>query len=409
MLVLQDLGKWMKPLESWMCPSAALITEPPPSPETCSSVGTRLGGLLASVHCDATLLFKSQTSTGDGRLWFENPDTKDLVRNEIVGKILPALRPWIDTDTDKAEKVAKIISQDFEHSFLDTFRPSSLSSSSVPKMMFSMGDLWTGSIIVDTSPATSSSHPGMDGTEVEVGLVDWEFTSPGRIGRDITQLSTWLYLFSMSSVWSSTEPSYHRAVMDIAATLSTSSTGLGLLTPDFGAGVGEDPSVEGGAKSVVEETLGLRDAAGCLLNALLDAYARKVKEYPDYAWFVDEGYDQRRFRRERLAVIRSIWILFGRELIYDAAEAKSRFFAVDVDGDENREEEEMWQRMMIELGCWYVSRAGESSDEEFAEVVKNEGVLKRTCIILRRSSRHRSHRQLSRRPRLSTLDGPPPQ
>ena len=84
----------------------------------------------------------------------------------------------------------------------------------------------------------------------------------------------------------------------------------------------------------MDETLG-RSTAGSLLNALFEAYARKVKEYPDYAWFVDEDYDRRRYRKERLAVIRSIWISFGREAIYVAIEASrrfSRFFVVDVGG-----------------------------------------------------------------------------
>ena len=337
-------------------------------------MGTRLGGILASVHCDATLLFKSQTLTDGGKLWFENPDTKDLVRNEVVEKILPSLQPWIDPDTGRGEKIAKIISQDFEHSFLDVLLHSSPSSSSIPKSMFSMGDLWTGSIIVGPPPAASSSSHSTGGAEVEVGLIDWEFASPGRIGQDVAQLSAWLYLFSTSSAWSSAEPRYRRAVTDTVAILSASGTGLGQFRPDFGAGVSDGAG--GGAKDVTGETLGWRSTAGSLFHALLKAYARKVKEYPDYAWFVDETHDQRSFRRERLAVIRSIWILFGREVIRVVVEARDRFFAVDVDGGEKEEEVKMWQRVMIEIGCWYVSRAGEGTDDEFEEIVKEEDVLK---------------------------------
>jgi len=32
----------------------------------------------------------------------------------------------------------------------------------------------------------------------------------------------------------------------------------------------------------------------------------------------------------------------------------------------------MWQKEMVEVGCWYVLTA-----EEFEEVVRNEGMLKR--------------------------------
>ena len=381
MLVLQDLGEWMKPLESWMYPPTTSTAEYPPSLETCSSVGTRLGNILASVHCDTTLLLKSQTLADNGNLWFENPEAKDFVRDKIVGNILPILRPWIDQDTGRAEKIAKIISQDFEHSFLDTLHPSSSPSPGIQKSMFSTGDLWTGSIIVGTSPAASSSNPNFGGTEVEVGLIDWEFATPGRIGQDITQLSAWLYLFSTSSVWSSGEPRRRHVVMDTTATLSKSSPCHGQFRPDFRVVVSDGVGVEGGTKSTTGEPQWWRSSAGSLLNALLEAYARKVKEYSTYAWFVDEDYDQRKFRKERLAVIRSIWILFGMEIIYDSVEAKDRFFPECGDGGERGEEAKTWQRAVIEVGCWYVSRAGGSTDEEFEVAVKNECLLGRMYTL----------------------------
>jgi len=363
----------MKPLDSWMYPSTA---ESPPS---CSAVGIRLGKVLASIHCDATLLLKSQTLTDEGKPWFENPDTKDFVRNEIVGKVLPILRPWIDPDTGRTEEIARIISQDFEHSFLDALYLSSSPPLGIPQLMFSMGDLWTGSIIVGASSAASSSDPGFDAvTEVDVGLIDWEFASPARIGQDIAQLSAWLYLFSTSSDWSSTEPHRHRAVLDTIVTSPIPGAGPSKSGLDFGAGVSH-----GGAKPVRDETLGWQSAAGALLNALLVAYARKVRDYPDYAWFVDEDHEQRRYRGERLAVIRSIWILFGREVVYNVVEAKGRFvgfFAAGVDGDET-EEIKMWQREMIEVGCWYVLMAGDSPDEEFEETVRRESMLRRIYTV----------------------------
>jgi len=355
-LVLQDLGEWMRPLDAWMHPS----TESPPSLETCSSVGKRLGNVLASVHCDATLLLKSQTLADDGKAWFENPATKDLVREEIVKKVFPILQPRIDPETDRAEKIARIISQDFDHGFLETLHPSSSHAPVVQQSMFSMGDLWTGSIIVGASPTASSSNPSFGATEVEVGLIDWEFASPARIGQDIAQLSAWLHLFSTSSTWSSTEPRFRRVAANTIVTRPTQSVGI----DRFGAAVGEP--------------LGSRSPAGTLMDALLETYGRKVKEYPGYLWFVDEDYDQRKFKNERLAVIRSIWILFGREVIRNSVEAGDRFvrsFTVDADGG-GGEEMKVWQKEMIQVGCWYVSVAGESSDDEFEEVVRRERMLK---------------------------------
>jgi len=376
-LVLQDLGKWMIPLEPWMYPPTTSTAESPPSLETCISVGTRLGGVLASIHCDPALLLKSQELADDGKPWFENLDTKGFIRDEILGKIFPILRPRLNPATDTSEKIANIISKDFEHAFISTLHLSSTPSPGVPKLMFSMGDLWTGSILVGAPPtASDSSNSTGNKMEVEIGLIDWEFASPARIGQDIAQLSACLYLFSTSSAWSSTEPRYRHAVMDTIAISSTPGVGPDLFRPGSGPGVSHGVSSEGRADPVTGETLGWRSSARALLNALMDAYACKVKEYPDYAWLVDEDYDQHRSREERLAVIRSIWILFGREIIYITAEAEVRFeMFFTVDGD--KDEKEMWQKEMIEVGCWYVLVAGESTDEEFEEAVRKESVLKR--------------------------------
>ena len=354
-------------------------------------MGTRLGNTLASVHCDAGLLSKSQTVADDGNLWFENPDTKDLIRNEIVGRILPILQPHFDPDTDTAEKLANIISQDFEHSFLSTLHssPTPSPSTNVPKSksMFSMGDLWAGSILVGHPPTTPGSTPTLDRTTevVELGLIDWEFAAPARIGQDIAQLSAWLYLYSTSSAWSSTELPYRRAVLDATVVSPTSSIGLGQFGPDFGIGASDGLGAEGGTKHTRGEMLGRRSIAGSILNALLEAYAHKVKEYPNYAWFVNDNHDDHNLKKDRLAVIRSIWILFGRELIYNAIEAEPKFTKFFHVGIVNEDEKEVgikvWQRVMIEVGCWYVSKAGESLDEGFEQVVRREGVLKRMYTV----------------------------
>ena len=359
MLVLEDLGEWMKPLDSWMYPAFVSSPEHPPSMEACISVGTRLGNIIASIHCDRTLVLESQALTDGGRPWLENPDTKGLVREQVVDKILPILQPRIDPGADRTEKIAKIIYQDFECGFLETLHPSSSPSFDVARLMFSMGDLWTGSIIAGASPGSDPT------TEVEVGLIDWEFASLARIGQDIAQLSAWLYLFATSSAWCSTEPCSRRGVTDT------------LLVPrQFGTGSGSGANRgEGVGKPVKGETLGWRSPAAVLMDALLKAYAGKVKEYPDYAWLVDEEYEGRRYEKERFAAIRSIWVLFGREVIFNSVDAAARladFFTMDA----KEEEVKVWQKEMIEVGCWYVSMAGESSDEEFEDMVRRERLLK---------------------------------
>ena len=359
--MLEDLGEWMKPLDSWMYPAFVSSPEHPPSMEACISVGTRLGNIIASIHCDRALVLGSQALTDSGRPWFENPDTKGVVREQVVDKILPILQPRIDPGADMTERVTKIIYQDFERGFLETLHP----SSSFARLMFSMGDLWTGSIIAGASPGSDAT------TEVEVGLIDWEFASLARIGQDIAQLSAWLYLFATSSAWCSTEPCSRRGVTD---TLLIPSTQFG---SDSGSGANRG---EGGGRPVTGETLGRRSPAAVLMDALLKAYAGKVKDYPDYAWLVDEEYDRRRYEKERLAAIRSIWVLFGREVIFNSVDAASRladFFTLD--GKE--EEVKVWQKEVIEVGCWYVSVAGESSDEEFEDIVKRERLLKRMYTV----------------------------
>jgi hypothetical protein len=246
--------------------------------------------------------------------------------------------------------------------------------------MFSAGDLWMGSFLIGSPPVSGLNHgPSLDAdAEVEIGFIDWEFAGPARIGRVIAQLSAWLYLFSTSSGWSPTWSKPHPTVTSIR---STPNAGPGNLPPDVGAVTSHGICHAGKKNPRTGQTLGWQSAAGALLDALLRSYALNVKDYPGHTWFVDEEYDQRRYQKERLAVIRSIWVLFRMEVIHNPVEAKSTFvgfFAADADGGERMK---MWQREMIEVGCWYVSMAGEKPDEEFEEIVRREGVLKRMYTL----------------------------
>ena len=368
--MLRDLGEDMVSLGTWMYPQTTSTARSSPSPEMCSSVGARLGGFLASLHCDPTLLSKSQLLTDNGRRWFENPETKDFVRDEVVGKVLPIIRLYLGPP---AEKIANTISQDFQRNFLDFCHPplSSSPSSQVTQSMFSVGDLWTESFLIVT-PFLDPNYLD-EKTEPGIGFIDWEFAGPARIGQDMTQLCAWIYLFSTSSAWSLTRSHSSRTSVGVTALSSTSAPG-----PRNSAAVvylSEDRTNLGSG-----EMLG--SAGRNLLDAMLKAYATKVSDYPDYAWFVGEERDQRRFKKERLAVIRSVWISFGREIIYVGVEAKrifARFFSADATGGED--EVKMWQREVIAVGCWYISMAGQKEDEEFGGVVREERLLKKMYTI----------------------------
>jgi hypothetical protein len=133
--------------------------------------------------------------TDDGKLWLEVPDTKGLVRDEIVWRILPIQRPWVSSDTGRARRLSPRISNSASStlSISNPHLPPSFRNRCFPWQIS-----WIRLIIVGASPVASSSNPRFDGTEVEVGLIDCEFASPARIGQDTVQLSAWLYFFSTS-------------------------------------------------------------------------------------------------------------------------------------------------------------------------------------------------------------------
>jgi len=70
--VLQDLGD-MKPLEPWIYPLPQSLP----------------------------LLLETQGLMDDGKSWFKNPDTKNLIRDDILSKIFPILRPWLYIGEDR--------------------------------------------------------------------------------------------------------------------------------------------------------------------------------------------------------------------------------------------------------------------------------------------------------------------
>ena len=109
--------------------------------------------------------------TDDWKPLLANPDAKGLVRDEVVGKIPSILRLWLVQETGRREKITEIIFQDFEQSSSPPSTPVSIT-----KSMFSVGDLWMGSLLVGVPlTSTSGSRPRLDNiTGAEVGLIVFE-------------------------------------------------------------------------------------------------------------------------------------------------------------------------------------------------------------------------------------------
>ncbi|KIM91442.1 hypothetical protein PILCRDRAFT_632 [Piloderma croceum F 1598] len=137
--------------------------------------------------------------------------------------------------------------------------------------------------------------------EDEIGLIDWEFAGEERVFQDLCQLSARLHLFAHIDGWSFNK---------------------------------DKPSSSSRRRM---DALGIRNLG--FLRKRFTAYAQE---------------------RNRLQVIRSTWILHGRELIFDVTlpEVTHKFERIlrnDVEG---------WKKV-VELGWRYVRVAAETADMEF--------------------------------------------
>ncbi|KAF8149905.1 hypothetical protein B0H34DRAFT_667321 [Crassisporium funariophilum] len=78
---------------------------------------------------------------------------------------------------------------------------------------FGQGDLWFGTLLIDTD---NSFRSGVDNSRVTVGICDWEFAGPNDPAADIAQLGCYIHLLAMSPL---TTPARLVVVMAFAEAL----------------------------------------------------------------------------------------------------------------------------------------------------------------------------------------------
>jgi hypothetical protein len=149
-LILEDLGDNLLDIDKW------LAHKPHPSKETCKKVGERLGFLLASVH---GVSFSPQE--------FYNPDVANMLAKEIIGTMGDMLKKF-DVPEDERTVVCETIKIEFEEGQMNNGKGNGV---------FSVGDLWTGSILASE-----------DGERL--CLIDWEFAGEWKPLKDMAQLGT---------------------------------------------------------------------------------------------------------------------------------------------------------------------------------------------------------------------------
>jgi hypothetical protein len=104
-----------------------------------------------------------------------------------------------------------------------------------------------------------------------------------------------------------------------------------------------------------------------LFHGILRSITRVPVLFMDHESFADRPEEE----RFRLQVIRSTWIVHGRELIYDATLTNTAYkFERILHSDV-----EAWRKKVIELGCWYVRVAAETMDTDFKVAVGKEAFL----------------------------------
>lgn len=141
---MTDLGNNLITIDQWL----KLDTL---SNETVESVGERLGRVLATLHAEIM----------NPRLLaeFENKGIADMLKKEVVVPTIKNLESL--TDAGEVQKIMRVLMEELD---------------SLPKnTVFSIGDLWTGSIILDISGQS-------------LAIVDWEFAGAGRALQDVVQL-----------------------------------------------------------------------------------------------------------------------------------------------------------------------------------------------------------------------------
>jgi aminoglycoside phosphotransferase (APT) family kinase protein len=148
-LIIEDLGV-LPSVDKWLEISRNM-------PESViSAISSDLGSFLADIH---------SSTTPENHAWlqeqFKNADAKAVVFAAAVEPILAILQEY---DIPDAQSIYEFLEDEFRRE-----------DDELASHVFSMGDLWTGSILV--------AEQGD-----KVGIIDWEFATLAQPSQDIGQL-----------------------------------------------------------------------------------------------------------------------------------------------------------------------------------------------------------------------------
>lgn len=290
-LVMQDLGK-LFPLptvlgcffnQTW---EVIIINMECVAP--FRDLGDRLGMFFAHLH---EPLSRSDFSRGSGPKLFKKSSMRDLVRTDKVVPIGSYLEVFgVSNHHELGERIIK----DFDADFSGDFE------------VYTFGDATLSSVLIQ--------WPIKKKTQNRLGLVDWEFSGPGRgINGDMAQLLAELYTY----------------------TLAPKNTKLSMLIIQI--------FMYGLVGSYRETARGEG-------STLIVSKGKKPTEY---------GMNRRRMPPNVVRVLRSAFIAFGRELIYMAFNVPRKCWCCPEDSTADCE----WVHRMVGRGVWFLEMAGRNEND----------------------------------------------
>jgi tRNA A-37 threonylcarbamoyl transferase component Bud32 len=293
-IIMEDLGRLdsLTAQLKYMTPLRGNIHE---EQEAYKELGTRLGGFMAELHSPSTL---ERLGHKRGK-YFDNPSIRGVIYDNMV---VPIRRRLADFGISDAEVLYERIAQDH-------LRPLEFWEQN-----FMLGDLWTGSVLLDWP---------------RLCVIDWEFASIGRsVNGDMATLSAQFHLH--------------------------------LLEAPNGS------STEAALKSLIQSTV--KEYRRQLRRP--ECVTKRVK---DFSLRDNPATD---FPAALLSAIRSAFITHGRKMINNAVERDWRCDCCN--RRPKTKTDCLLIRKMVERGVWYVRTAASNrtefaKDTNWKEVRKEEG------------------------------------
>ncbi|KAF5343327.1 hypothetical protein D9758_014194 [Tetrapyrgos nigripes] len=308
-LIIEDLGTGLLLLDEWLATPAVADTasrrrQTPPSDSEAvvRNVGERLGKLLASLHG------MKLSDEPEALQEFVNPTVSGFIAEEVVGKMSGYLEKYTNLEANRKDRICSLIQTDFEEGN-SGFSGGGNGDARERPGVFSVGDLWTGSILVSENAE-------------RIGLIDFEFAGKARPLQDMAQLGAHLHL---------------QAIAMASRNLKESSSSSLTVTT--------------------------------FVKALYAAYHSHSRELEVF-WLQDgDGDDNDSVNNEdHRRAVRSAWILHGREMIYNAIGRDWGFYSSHCGSGDAIDVQEIGkaeiQKKMMEKGVWYVEMAHKIGSEE---------------------------------------------